>query len=420
MTASVRPDAPAQAPVGGFRAGLRAMWDRLESPVAPYYLILGSTVLLTLFGLIMVLSASSVTSYQDSGSSYTVFITQAAFALLGVIAAVVASRLPITAWKRLAFPVYVLAVLLLAAVIVSPFGYSVNGNRNWLRLAGFTFQPSEFGKLALVLVGAVVLVRKRPLIGRARHALIPYVLPLALVIIVLVMAGQDLGTTLVLGLIVATTLFVAGMRLRVFLAFGALIAAGAVVGVLTRGSRMDRVNAWLGTCPDARTGTCWQKVHGLYAMADGGWWGVGLGASREKWSWLPEAHNDFIFAIVGEELGLPGTLAVLALYLALAFGCYRLIVLSKDNFVRIATAATMVWIIGQAVINIGSVTGLLPIIGIPLPLLSAGGSALITTLLALGMVLSFARNEPACKQMLDRRPSLLRSALAVLPARGDR
>lgn len=394
------------------------MWERLESPVAPYYLILGSTVLLTLFGLIMVLSASSVELLTNDRSPYSAFINQSLFAVIGTVGALVASRLTLAWWKRLAFPVYAVAVVLLAMVI--RFGVIIGGNKNWLSFAGFTFQPSELGKLALVLVGAVVLTKKRPLIGQARHALIPYVLPLALILIALVMVGQDLGTTLVLGLIVATTLFVAGMRLRVFAIFAGIVATLAVVGVLTRGSRMTRISAWTSSCSDIHAEGCWQKVHGLYALADGGWWGVGLGASREKWSWLPEAHNDFIFAIVGEELGLPGTLAVLSLYLALAFGCYRLIVLSKDNFVRIATAATMVWVIGQAIINIGSVTGLLPIIGIPLPLLSSGGSALITTLLALGMVLSFARNEPACRQMLDRRPSLLRSAKAVLPARRTR
>lgn len=416
MTASTGADRA--TPAGGFRRAVHAAWERLESPVAPYYLILGSTVLLTVFGLVMVLSASSVELLTSNKSPYSAFINQAVFATVGAVGALVASQLPVVWWKRLAFPIYALAVVLLAAVM--QFGVTIGGNKNWLSFGGITLQPSELAKLALVLVGGAVLTRKRPLIGQARHALIPYVLPLALIAIGLVMAGQDLGTTLVLGLIVGTALFVAGMRLRIFGVFAALVAVLAVVGVITRGSRMSRINAWVGSCSDVHAEGCWQKVHGLYAMADGGWWGVGLGASREKWSWLPEAHNDFIFAIVGEELGLPGTLALLALYVALAFGCYRLIVLSRDNFVRITTAATMVWIIGQAAINIGSVTGLLPIIGIPLPLLSSGGSALITTLVALGMLLSFARNEPQCKRMLGSRPSVVRSAMAVLPARGKR
>lgn len=416
MTASTGADSA--APAGGLRRAIRAGWERLESPVAPYYLILGSTVLLTVFGLVMVLSASSVELLTKDRSPYSAFINQAVFAGFGALGAFVASQLTVRWWKRLAFPVYALAVVLLAAV--TRFGVEIGGNKNWLAFGPITLQPSELAKLALVLVGGAVLTRKRPLIAQARHALIPYVFPLAIIAIGLVMAGQDLGTTLILGLIVGTALFVAGMRLRVFGVFAVIVATLAIVGVATRGSRMSRISAWVGSCSDVHADGCWQKVHGLYAMADGGWWGVGLGASREKWSWLPEAHNDFIFAIVGEELGLPGTLALLALYVALAFGCYRLIVLSKDNFVRITTAATMVWILGQAAINIGSVTGLLPIIGIPLPLLSSGGSALITTLVALGMLLSFARNEPAAKRMLGSRPSVLRSAMAVLPARGKR
>ena len=416
MTASTGADSA--APAGGLRRAIRAGWERLESPVAPYYLILGSTVLLTVFGLVMVLSASSVELLTKDRSPYSAFINQAVFAGFGALGAFVASQLTVRWWKRLAFPVYALAVVLLAAV--TRFGVEIGGNKNWLAFGPITLQPSELAKLALVLVGGAVLTRKRPLIAQARHALIPYVFPLAIIAIGLVMAGQDLGTTLILGLIVGTALFVAGMRLRVFGVFAVIVATLAIVGVATRGSRMSRISAWVGSCSDVHADGCWQKVHGLYAMADGGWWGVGLGAAREKWSWLPEAHNDFIFAIVGEELGLPGTLALLALYVALAFGCYRLIVLSKDNFVRITTAATMVWILGQAAINIGSVTGLLPIIGIPLPLLSSGGSALITTLVALGMLLSFARNEPAAKRMLGSRPSVLRSAMAVLPARGKR
>lgn len=203
--------------------------------------------------------------------------------------------------------------------------------------------------------------------------------------------------------------------MRLFL-FGALAAvAGVVYMVQSSANRMGRIDTWLGTCAET-TDACYQKVHATYALADGGWWGVGLGASREKWSWLPEAHNDFIFAIIGEELGLPGTLVVIALYLGIAFAGYRIIVSTDDFFVRVASAGIMVWIVGQALINIGSVTGLLPIIGVPLPLVSAGGSALVTTLAALGVLLSFARNEPECRAALAARPGLVQRSLAVLPS----
>ena len=391
----------------------KALMRRLESPVAPYYLLLGSTGMLLLFGLVMVLSASSVTSYAASGSSYTVFKNQATYAVIGVVVAAIASRVPVRVWKWLALPAFFGAVLLEMAVF-SPIGRTVQGNRNWIGVGGFTLQPSEAGKIAIILVAAMVLTRKRKVLSEWRHVIIP-LFPMAALLLGLVLLGHDLGTTMVLGAIVGAVLFVAGVRLRLFAAIGAFAAAVVGAFVATNSNRTGRLDAWLGTCINASTQGCYQKVHGLYAMADGGWWGVGLGASREKWSWLPEAHNDFIFAIIGEELGLPGTLAVIALYVALGYACYRLIVTSKDFFVRLATAGIMAWILVQAMINIGSVTGLLPIIGVPLPLVSSGGSALVTTLLALGMLISFARNEPICKSALEARPNAVKRTLAVLP-----
>ncbi|WP_265444369.1 putative lipid II flippase FtsW [Flexivirga meconopsidis] len=398
------------------RLGLDGLLKRLESPVAPYYLLLGSTAMLVLFGLVMVLSASSVTSYQSSGSSYTVFKSQAMYAVLGLVVAAAASRVPVRIWKLLALPAFVGAVFL-EMLVFSPLGRTVQGNRNWIGMGSFTMQPSEAGKVALVLVAAMVLTRKRKVLGEWRHVLIPLIVPMAIVLLGLVLAGHDLGTTMVLAAILGAILFVAGVRMRFFATAGAFAVAVALAFVATNSNRTSRLDSWLGTCIDAQTAGCYQKVHGLYAMADGGWWGVGLGASREKWSWLPEAHNDFIFAIIGEELGLPGTLAVVALYVALGYACYRLIVGSKDFFVRLATAGIMAWILVQAMINIGSVTGLLPIIGVPLPLVSSGGSALVTTLLALGVLISFARNEPECKKALAARPSAIKRTLAVLPGR---
>jgi len=205
-----------------------------------------------------------------------------------------------------------------------------------------------------------------------------------------------------------------------FLLAGAGSAALAAAMVVTSANRMGRIKDWIGGgCVDTH-GSCWQTTHGQYALADGGWWGVGLGASREKWSWLPAAHNDFIFAIIGEELGLPGTLVIIGLFGLLAFACYRLVLRSDDFFVRVATAGGMVWILTQAVINIGGVIGLLPVIGIPLPLVSSGGSALMATLFALGMLLSFARNEHGCREALAARPSVVRRSLAVMPMRRGR
>lgn len=393
---------------------------RLESPVAPYFLILGATTLLVGLGLVMVLSASSVTSFQDSGSSFTIAKQQAMYAALGVVAFAVASRFSVTWLKRMALPAFVVALVLQLAVF-SPLGKEVKGNRNWIGLGSFTLQPSELGKLALVLAGALVLARKRKHIGRFAHAMLPFA-PLAGALIMLVLVGRDLGTVLVLLLIASAMLFVAGVRMRLFV-LGALVATAGVVSLVQSSSnRMSRIGSWLGACNDqaALSGACYQRVHATYALADGGWWGVGLGASREKWSWLPEAHNDFIFAIIGEELGLPGTLVVIGLYLAIAFAAYRIIAGTDDFFVRVASSGILVWIVGQAFINIGSVTGLLPVIGVPLPLVSAGGSALVTTLAALGVLVAFARHDPQCREALAARPSLVRRSLAVLPSRGQR
>lgn len=386
----------------------------MQAPTAPYYLLLGATSLLTVFGLIMVLSASSVTSYQANGSSYTVFLNQLTFAVIGVVAAFVASRLRVSWWKRLALPAYVVAVLAQSLVFTS-LGVSRLGNQNWISVAGITAQPSEFGKLALALIAAGILTLKRKRLLETKHVIIPLV-PVVLLFLILVMMGHDLGTALVLLGIVAAIMFVAGIRMRFFVGAAAAAAAAVTVLVMTSGNRTGRIDAWLGTCATSTSQGCWQRVHGQYALADGGWFGVGLGASREKWAWLPEAHNDFIFAVIGEELGLPGTLTVLALYAAIAYACYRLIAGSKDYFVRLATTGVMAWILLQAMVNIASVIGLLPIIGVPLPLVSSGGSALVMNLLGLGMVLSFARNEPECKAALAQRPKLVARTRAVLPA----
>jgi cell division protein FtsW len=385
--------------------------------VTTYYLLLGATAMLVVIGLVMVLSASSVTSYTSTKSSYTVFLSQLQAAVIGVIGAFIATRIPLTTWKRVSVPLLLVALMLQALVFVPGLGVSVNGNRNWIQIGGQQIQPSEFAKVALVLFGATVLTKKRRKLGELMHAMVPLVFPAGGLLLLLVLAGKDLGTGLVLLAIIGGLLFAAGVPARMFLLAGAGSAALAAAMVVTSANRMGRIKDWIGGgCVDPH-GSCWQTTHGQYALADGGWWGVGLGASREKWQWLPAAHNDFIFAIIGEELGLPGTLVIIALFGLLAFACYRLVLRSGDFFVRVATAGVMVWILAQAIINIGAVIGLLPVIGVPLPLVSSGGSALLTTLFGLGMLLSFARNEPGCREALAARPGVVRRSLAVIPIR---
>ena len=409
----------ASRPAGGSLWRRTLPWlERLESPVTTYYLLLSATAMLVIIGLAMVLSASSVTSYKDTNSSYTIFLNQLQFAVAGVIAALVASRLSLKIWKRISVPLLMAALVLQTLVFVPGLGVSVNGNRNWIHIAGQQVQPSEFAKVALVLFGAMVLTKKRRLLGKFTHVAVPLVFPAGGLLLLLVLGGGDLGTALVLLAIVGGMLFVAGVPARMFLVAGAGAAALAATMALTSANRMGRIHTWLAGCTDPTK--CFQTIHGRYALADGGWWGLGLGASREKWSWLPAAHNDFIFAIIGEELGLPGTLAIIALFGLLAFACYRLVLRSDDFFVRVATAGVMVWILTQALINIGGVIGLLPVIGVPLPLVSSGGSALVATLFALGMLVSFARNEPGCRAALAARPGVVRRSLAVLPTRRGR
>lgn len=405
---------------GAARTGVNSWLARLDSPVTSYYVLLSVSVVLVIIGLIMVLSASSVKSLEqtDNATPYLYFRKQLMFAIAGGVAMLVASRIPVRGWKSLSLPILGLAVVL-QLLVFTPLGVTVNGNRNWVGAGGFSLQPSELAKIGLVLVGATILSAKRRSLGRVRHVIVPYLIPVALGVLVLVLLGHDLGTAIVLVGIIAAVLFAAGVPHKLFVWGGGVMAAGAAFLIVTSPNRLSRFDVWLGKDTNPY-GAARQPIHGRYALADGGWWGVGLGASREKWSWLPEAHNDFIFAILGEELGLPGTLVLLGLFCAFALVCYRVVLRTEDLFVRIATAGIMAWIVVQAVVNIGAVIGLLPVIGVPLPLVSYGGSSLMTTMLALGILLSFARQEPGCAAALAAKPSVVKRSLAVLPGRRGR
>ncbi len=361
----------------------------LDRPLTSYHLILGATALLLALGLTMVLSASSVTSYRQSGSSFAVFQKQAIWLAAGLPMLWIASRLPVRVYRRLAYPALLSCLVLLALVPV--LGVEINGNRNWIAVGGFKIQPSEPAKLALVIWGADLLARKQRLLGHSRHLIIPLV-PIGVLLIGLVLLGDDLGTSLVLIGILFALLFFAGAPMRLFGA--ALFLGGLAVTIMAQASqnRAARILSWLDPSSAAASWN-YQALHGKYALASGGLWGLGLGASREKWGALPEAHNDFIFAVLGEELGLIGTLAVLALFGAIAVAGLRIALRATDPFVRLATAGVTVWVTVQALVNIAVVVGLLPVIGLPLPLVSYGGSALLPTMIALGMLLSFARAE---------------------------
>lgn len=369
-------------------------WTFLEgkdSAGTSYFLILGCAAALTVIGLVMVLSSSSVENIGETSGSYDLFIRQGIFGVLGLGLMLVLSRLGPERLRRLGWPAIIIAVILLMLVL-TPLGHEVNGNRNWLKIGGFTAQPSEAAKLALALWAGVVLERKAALIGQLKHAVVPVLFPVGAVLLVLIMLGRDLGTAMVIMLILAAVLFLAGTKLRYFLVAGGIGAVAAVVLALTSANRAVRIQAWLGEC-GFPTDPCYQPQHGMFALASGGWWGVGLGQSRQKWSYIPEAENDFIFTILGEELGLVGTLLVIGLFGGLAIGMFRVARRSTSLFVKITTGGILAWIIGQAFINIAMVTGLLPVIGVPLPFISYGGSALTLVLAGVGIVLSFAREQ---------------------------
>jgi cell division protein FtsW len=250
-----------------------------------------------------------------------------------------------------------------------------------------------------------VLTAKKDLLYDWKHVAVP-IAPVALVAIGFVLLGNDLGTASIMLLMVLGLLFFAGVRLR-FLSV-AVVAIGLIGAIfaVASDSRTERIRIWLNGCaPEDYQNLCWQTLHGTWALAAGGWFGVGLGNSDAKWSWLPEADNDFIFAIIGEELGLLGAIVVLLLFIVLAIAFVRVIRSSRDDFSRIATSGIMIWIIGQAFVNIAVVLGVLPVLGVPLPLISAGGSALISTLLAIGVVLSFARHNAATDLPLPTTPA---------------
>lgn len=391
----------------------------LGLPVASYYLILVSVLALTGFGLVMVLSASSITSYAGGhGSSFSIFLRQLIFAAIGLLLMFLASRAPLRFWHAIAGPALIGAIFLQLLPLLPVIGTSVNGNQSWIRIGSLQLQPAEFAKLALaVYIGHFMATRL------ARLHRVAALLPVLLGVggsIGLVLLGHDLGTAMMLMMAAAGALFIGGLPWRYMFLF-ALAAGAIVIGlVLSSANRMSRIQAALtGHASESADtlGDHWQSNHGLYALASGGWTGVGLGASREKWSWLPEAHNDFIFAIIGEELGLLGTLAVLALFVILAYGLIRVIVRSDNRMVQATTAGIFLWIVGQAAVNIGVVSGIVPVIGVPLPFVSYGGSSLISTLLAAGVVLSFARSEPGAREALKKRQARLRSSLSIFARR---
>lgn len=381
---------PASRP-SGFAARI-SLGKAVTSESADYFLLLGVTLFMVVFGLVMVLSSSSVESHNDSDNFFARFWSQGAFTLVGLPLMFLVSRVPLRFWKRSIWFLLGVACFFQLLVLVTPLGVEIGGNRNWLRLGGLAVQPSEAIKLALVVWLGVVLARKKDALGDWRHVAVP-VLPVAGGAIALVLLGGDLGTTMIMAALVLGALYFAGVRLRYLVAGIVGVGVVAFFVAISSASRMGRIAALFGGTSAANPDINWQIDNGFYALASGGVFGVGLGNSHSKWSWLPAADTDFIFAIIGEELGLIGAVVVLLLFVLLAFVFLRIIHASADPFARVTTAAVMVWLIGQAFVNIAVVLGVIPVLGVPLPLISAGGTAMISSMIAIGIVLSFARQN---------------------------
>lgn len=367
-----------------YRRGLKAdLWD---VPV----MLLVTTLGLAIFGCIMVLSASSVTMISQGQSPFSQVSSQIMFLVLGVLAMAGITRIPVGVYHK-KFVVYaMLATALVMQLAVVVVGVEVNGNRNWLKLGPVQIQPSEFSKLAIIMWLAWVYSRHGDISRSIWRTLFPSIYGVG-ALVLLIMLGGDMGTAMVYGFIFVGMMWLAGASRSSLLKIGGAFAALALVGVLSSANRVARIFGVWGSCTNAN---CDQANSGEVALTTGGFLGVGLGQSRQKYNYLAEAHNDYIFAIIGEELGLLGTLAVLLLYVGLVYCAVRIMLRTTDPLVRLATGGIMIWLTSQAIINMGMVSRLLPVIGVPLPFVSYGGSSLLSSLFAAGLLLAFARQTP--------------------------
>lgn len=404
---------------------LPAVHGMLARPLSSYYLLIASSGLLLLIGLTMVFSATSVKAYAEHGSAFSAIRNQVVFAGLGLLGFWICQRLPARTLRALGKYLLGSALILLAMLDLLRALKSVGALDHarigplhaellWLYIGPVGIQPSELAKLGVVLWGADIIARKGAALGHWRELAMP-LFPMVGLLFVLV-GYNDLGTMLVVLALIVGLLWAAGVRLRIFAALGVLglSGIGLLIAAASRGAgsgsdeapnyRLARLTTFLNPPKNCDLGDCYQLMQGRSAIYEGGWFGVGLGKSALKWDWLPEADNDFIFGVIAEELGVVGCFVVLALFSVLAYTGFRIARRVDDPFRRLAATAITTWLVAQAVINIGGVVGLLPITGLPLPFISSGGSALVVTLSAVGMLASFARAEPDAARALNARP----------------
>ncbi|MBP8918265.1 MAG: putative lipid II flippase FtsW [Micropruina sp.] len=377
--------------------------DALADPRASFYLVLVPTLLLLSLGMMMVLSASSVLGSVRFGDAYYFVKRQVFFLVVGGVAALVLSRFHPRGLKILGWGLVILA-LVLQMLTFTPLGWGeAKGNRNWVQFGTsfFRVQPSELAKLAIIVWGADLLARKQKLLDQPKHLLVPFV-PVAGLLIGLVVLQHDLGTGMIMGAIVVAMLWYVGASWKILAGIGVTVAVAVIGLVATSGNRMGRILGYLNADHDTM-GVNLQPMRGVFALASGGWWGLGLGGSRQKWGSLAEAHTDYVLAIVGEELGLIGTLLVLSLFLVLGYAGFRIALRSDLIFCRYLAAGVTSWLMIQALVNIMVVLKMIPVLGVTLPLLSYGGSGLMANLAAIGMLLACAKLEPDARRLAERK-----------------
>jgi cell division protein FtsW len=366
----------------------------LSKPTASYLMILGTTGALAGLGLVMVLSSSSVTALSESGNTYAIFLKQIFFLVIGILISVITMRMKLSYWESLAR--YALPIGAIALILPIIFGQDINGNRNWIPLGSFTLQPSEFAKLALILYCALQLRKhlERRAKGLKSNA-VGIVSIGSVSFLFLILLGRDLGTAIIVAGIVFGMLFIAGIDIKVLFGIFSVFAAGGLALSITEPARLRRFKAVIDPfAPDIYKLAGWQPAHSLMSLASGGLFGVGIGASKQKWANLAEAHTDFIFSVIGEELGLLGTLTVVFLFAILIYAIFRVAITTKDIFQKYVVTGIGCWIILQVLVNLMTVVGIVPVIGVTLPFISYGGSSLIANCLALSFVLNVARREP--------------------------
>ena len=361
------------------------------SPPSHYLLLVGTIGVLVVIGVVMVLSASSVVSLTDYGNAWHFFVRQLIWTAVAVVAFVLVVRFDYHRWSSAVMPLLIVSGVLLAIVLIPKIGIYVGGSRRWLGIGAWRFQPSELAKLALLLFAADLLSRRAREIDDPRRVL----RPLLLVVVgfgALVCLEPDLDSAVIMAVLVGTVMVAGGLRFRhLAVVAGSGIALAAVLAIAAP-YRRARVLTFLDPSGDS-SNTGYQMLQSLIATGSGGIDGVGLGAGRAKWLFLPNAHTDFIFAVIGEELGLIGTLTVLGLFVAFAVLGIRTALRAPDRFGMLLATGVTVWVVAQAAVNIGGVIGMLPVSGIPLPFVSFGGSSLLFTMVGAGILANIARQS---------------------------